>query len=410
MTAAATVLTSMLGMPAHAQFLEIQSATGSGSHPSYQPSNAIDGDLRFPSLWIGNGSPEELRLDLGSDQSLGDVQIAWGSGTTRTYTFEIAARSGTSGSWTTIFSGTSSGNTTGFETYSVAEFTGRQVRIRGLSNSAGSAFTSIREVTISGTDGQTDPFPPLDGSPPDELPEDAVYFDIQTATGVGSHPTYGPSRAIDGELGFPSLWAGNASPEEIVLDLGSDEAVDHVQIAWGAGTVRRYEFEIAGRSGTSGSWTTIYSGASRGDTTGFENYNVDDMSAQQIRIQGLSNSSGTAFTSIREVTISGSSEENPFGLDPNAEPWENFDLQGWVIDTPAFASDGESERFGENDWDDISDESREFFFTHTDGGMRFVSTVSGARTSQNTSFRALRIAGNVAPWEYEYTNAGRHRE
>jgi poly(beta-D-mannuronate) lyase len=78
--------------------------------------------------------------------------------------------------------------------------------------------------------------------------------------------------------------------------------------------------------------------------------------------------------------------DSEFGLDPNAEPWENFDLSGWVIDTPAFADDGESERFGELDWDDISDESRAFFFTHTDGGMRFVSRLDGAKTSANTSF------------------------
>ena len=77
-----------------------------------------------------------------------------------------------------------------------------------------------------------------------------------------------------------------------------------------------------------------------------------------------------------------------FGLDPNAEPWENFDLEDWVIDTPAFdVEDGFSERYGELDWEALaSSASRPFFFTHTDGGMRFVSTVGGAKTSQNTSF------------------------
>lgn len=91
--------------------------------------------------------------------------------------------------------------------------------------------------------------------------------------------------------------------------------------------------------------------------------------------------------------------DNEFGLDPNAEPWENFDLSDWVIDTPAFASDGESERFGELDWDEISSESRAFFFTHTDGGMRFTTRLDGAKTSLNTSFvrselREMLRAGN----------------
>jgi len=76
-----------------------------------------------------------------------------------------------------------------------------------------------------------------------------------------------------------------------------------------------------------------------------------------------------------------------FGLDASLEPWENFDLSDWVIDTPAFDTDGLALRHGELEWDDlINSDSRPFFFTHTDGGMRFVSTVGGAKTSQNTRF------------------------
>ncbi|MDP5062777.1 MAG: polysaccharide lyase family 7 protein [Maribacter sp.] len=77
-----------------------------------------------------------------------------------------------------------------------------------------------------------------------------------------------------------------------------------------------------------------------------------------------------------------------FGLSANLEPWENFDLSDWAIDTPAVdEDDGFSQRFGELNWDPLAtSDSRPFFFTHTDGGMRFVSTIGGARTSQNTSF------------------------
>ena len=75
-----------------------------------------------------------------------------------------------------------------------------------------------------------------------------------------------------------------------------------------------------------------------------------------------------------------------FGLNPNAEPWENFDLEDWKIDTVAFASDGDSESFGERDWDDISKDSEDYFFTHTDGGMRFVTRIDGAKTSSGTSY------------------------
>ena len=89
-----------------------------------------------------------------------------------------------------------------------------------------------------------------------------------------------------------------------------------------------------------------------------------------------------------------------FGLDADLEPWENFDLSQWNIDTPAFDTDGFSLRHGELDWDPLAtSDSRPFFFTHTDGGMRFVSTIGGAKTSQNTKYtrselREMLRAGN----------------
>ncbi len=95
--------------------------------------------------------------------------------------------------------------------------------------------------------------------------------------------------------------------------------------------------------------------------------------------------------------------DNVFGLDPNLEPWENFDLSDWVIDTPAVdPSDGNSQRYGELEWDElVNSASRPFFFTHDDGGMRFVCTVGGARTSQNTAYvrselREMLRAGNTS--------------
>ena len=99
----------------------------------------------------------------------------------------------------------------------------------------------------------------------------------------------------------------------------------------------------------------------------------------------------------------GDTETGAFGLSADLEPWENFDLSDWNIDTPAFdPADGFSQRFGELNWDPLAtSDSRPFFFTHTDGGMRFVSTVGGAKTSQNTRFsrselREMLRAGNTS--------------
>jgi len=73
-----------------------------------------------------------------------------------------------------------------------------------------------------------------------------------------------------------------------------------------------------------------------------------------------------------------------FGLNPNADPWENFDLRFWKIDTPAgedSASDCEAQSTEPDDWDSLpNSRSDEFFFTHTDGGMRFISEFGGGTT------------------------------
>jgi len=91
-----------------------------------------------------------------------------------------------------------------------------------------------------------------------------------------------------------------------------------------------------------------------------------------------------------------------FGLNPAFEPWDNYDLSDWAIDTPnadngplvtaagnQFGSgDGLSART--QDFHFIAGElfpgSEPFFFTGSDGAMVFKSTIAGARTSQNTSF------------------------
>ena len=174
LTGVSLLAISSLGSTAYAQNFNIQSATGTGSHASFPPSNVLDGDLSFASRWAGNASPEEIRLDLGSNRTVDDIQIAWGRGDSRRYTFEVAGRSGTSGSWTNLFEGTSSGNTAGFENYNLTDRSVRQVRIRGLSNSSGTAYTDITEVTISGTGGQgSTPTP----TPPNPTPTPTASSD-----------------------------------------------------------------------------------------------------------------------------------------------------------------------------------------------------------------------------------------
>ncbi len=91
-----------------------------------------------------------------------------------------------------------------------------------------------------------------------------------------------------------------------------------------------------------------------------------------------------------------------FGVNPDFQPWNNFDLSDWALDAPnpdngpvttdagnVFGNgDGFSART--QDFHFIAGElfpgSEPFFFTGSDGAMVFKSTVGGSRTSQNTSF------------------------
>ena len=96
----------------------------------------------------------------------------------------------------------------------------------------------------------------------------------------------------------------------------------------------------------------------------------------------------------RDGTGFGSGGGDPqFGLNSNDDPWENFDLREWAIDTPAgrnSSSDCRAERTEPQDWDSSFNNTRsaEYFFTHSDGGMRFVSRVGGATTGGSCNSRA----------------------
>ena len=74
-----------------------------------------------------------------------------------------------------------------------------------------------------------------------------------------------------------------------------------------------------------------------------------------------------------------------FGLDPSLPPGENFDLLSWYLNTPEEdPSDGLSIRIDEDEMDDFVDP--DYFYTAEDGGMVFIATNAGAKTSANTSF------------------------
>ncbi|WP_440903203.1 discoidin domain-containing protein [Catenovulum sp. SX2] len=125
------------------------------SHSSYPPAKAIDNSTAWSSRWAAEagGNAVNLTLQLDEAKEVKEVGIAWGQGDSRTHTFEIYARPGTSGTWTKIHDSVSSGNTTGIEMYDVTDISAQQVRVKAQSNSAGSNWMNITEVKLYGADG-----------------------------------------------------------------------------------------------------------------------------------------------------------------------------------------------------------------------------------------------------------------
>jgi hypothetical protein len=108
--------------------------------------NTTDGDLS--TRWSAYGDGQWIRFDLGTIQAIASVDIAFYAGDLRSSLFDIEVSNDDS-IWTKVFSGSSSGTTTEFETFDLTGATGRYVRIVGYGR-IGSGWNSITEVTIFG--------------------------------------------------------------------------------------------------------------------------------------------------------------------------------------------------------------------------------------------------------------------
>lgn len=398
-------LITTMGSTAFAAEVNIQSATGSGSHASYPPSNVIDGDTSFASRWAGNGSPEEVRLDLGSDHRIDDVSIAWGRGSSRSYPFEIAGRSGTSGSWTTVFSGENARNND-LQNYNVTDITARQIRIRGFRD----GYTDITEVKIFDT-----------GSGGDSGGSDSTSGGLPNSSGTYVFEKRNTAFSIDGRGGARIgqqvyLWntnTGNANQQWDRLPVNNTfslfrKAGTNVCLDGGAGGSRRQEVELQTcdannddqhwevKSQTGGHVRLKKSGVNFSiDCAGGAERNQscylwnssDSNVNQHFTMLSVGDSSGGSDTGGGDTgggdTTSGGTGD--FNLNSNDEPWENFDLREWKLDTPAgnsSASDCDAQDTEPQDWNNsfLSSRSSEFFFTHSDGGMRFISEYGGGTT------------------------------
>lgn len=235
---------------------------------------------------------------------------------------------------------------------------------------------------------------------------------IVSATDEGFYEeTHGPENTIDGDFDPDSRWSSESQggARTLLLDLGAVQTLTAVDVAWYKGDSRKSTFAIEASVNGEDFTTVREVGQTGGATTEFERYDLDPVTAQYVRIVGTGNESN-AWNSIVEIAATGCGTDvaapsepvltprraagGMFGLDPTAAPGANFDLQGWYITTPVDNDgDNRSDNVYENElaagWTDP-----QYFYTDpATGGMVFVSTTNGARTSTNTNYSRTELRG-----------------
>ena len=392
---------------ASAQTFEVATSGDWGnSHHAYPSSNAVDKNTSFSSRWASNfsGGSANLWVDFGTVQRIDDVGIAWGRGNQRSYVFEVWARKGTSGSWTKVFDDKSSGDTTGVEQYNVDDFSARQVRVKVFSNSAGTVWADITEFEVYGTSGPgstssnsitTVNVPkPTNSTPVVNVPgliqaeEFTDYKDVDSRNNGGAYRNTGVDleSCSDANCGYNVGWTKTGEWLDYninVLESGSYEAKIRVAANNSNG---RYSFSLDGSKVTSTKSVANTGGWQRWVT---KTVSLGTISQGKHTLRLYVENSGFNVNWISMVrTGEQIAETNDFNLNSNSDPWDNFDLSRWSLDTPAPRNDDQckAERTWDYSWstnNPLDSSSAPFFFTHSDGGMRFVTRIDGESTSSS---------------------------
>jgi hypothetical protein len=114
----------------------------------YHPArDAIDGNSS--TWWSNQGENSWLKIDLGRDNSLCEVQVEWNKGDERKYTFEISA-SKDGNDFAKVLDGTNKQGSTDVESYKIDDGGGRYITLTVTDSSSDKGWVSIKEISIIG--------------------------------------------------------------------------------------------------------------------------------------------------------------------------------------------------------------------------------------------------------------------
>jgi hypothetical protein len=279
------------------------SAVTASTHDGNLPANVVDNNLA--TRWSANGDGQWVQLDLGTERAVTHVGVAIYNGNTRRATFDLQVSNG-GGTWTTVWSGQSSGTTTQQEMYDVTDSSSRWVRFLGHMSTAGT-FNSVTEVSLytSGSAPTPTPTPTPTMAPtvtPTPPASDVEITPAGSAATASTHDGNLPANTVDDNLA--TRWSASGDGQWIQYDLGSTRTVSSLRVAWYQGDVRTSTFDVLVGSGATGPWTTLLTGAQSRGTLGLETHELSDTSARYVRIVGHGNTSN-AWNSVTEAQIWG---------------------------------------------------------------------------------------------------------
>ncbi len=200
------------------------------------PAAAFDGDNG--TRWSSAASdPQWLQVDLGSSQSITQVQLKWETAYATAFKIQTSAN-GTA--WTDIYSTTT--GTGGNQTLNITG-TGRYVRMYGTARATQYGY-SLWEFQVYG--GGVDPVVCQTPNAAQGKPATA------SSTENGGTPA---SSAFDGNTG--TRWSSAASdPQWLQVDLGSSQSICGIGLNWETAYATAFQIQVSA-NGTA--WTNIYS-------------------------------------------------------------------------------------------------------------------------------------------------------
>jgi subtilisin len=259
--------------------------TANGNDAGYPPTNVLDNNrsTRWSNLGIGSW----IRTDLGSTKNICSIDIAWLKGNERRYNFVIATSTdGTT--FTTKFTGTSSGTTLNSERYFFSSTNARYVKVTVNGNTVNN-YAHITELDIFGP----------------SLPSTSctTNLPVSRVTANGNDAGYPPTNVLDNNRS--TRWSNLGIGSWIRTDLGSTKNICSIDIAWLKGNERRYNFVIA--TSTDGTtFTTKFTGTSSGTTLNSERYFFSSTNARYVKVTVNGNTVNN-YAHIAELDIFGPS-------------------------------------------------------------------------------------------------------